>query len=212
MAGLVLAWEVVALAAASTPPALSESSESHVRSCRATRDPTRSAGLAVAGRWLSYPSHIRVERAATRGAASSVVRVTPDDLPMSRHGPSRWPVGPVLLEPWWRGLFGPRSGRPLRPSGAAGLRARLSATRVGGGVAIFKFVVALVPSRFVLASSACWPSVGSARDGAVCRAAPLPALPGPLAGCPGRVAAWTMLAEPVVGTLGGSRAASRADR
>ena len=33
-----LAWEVVALAAASSPPALSESSESHVRSCRATRD------------------------------------------------------------------------------------------------------------------------------------------------------------------------------
>ena len=34
----VLAWEVVALAAVSSPPALSESSESHVRSCRATRD------------------------------------------------------------------------------------------------------------------------------------------------------------------------------
>ena len=34
----VLVSEVVALAAASTPPALSESSELHVRSCRATRD------------------------------------------------------------------------------------------------------------------------------------------------------------------------------
>ena len=34
----VLAWEVVALAAVSSPPALSESSESHVRPCRATRD------------------------------------------------------------------------------------------------------------------------------------------------------------------------------
>ena len=33
----VLAWEVVALAAALSPLALSESSEWHVRSCRATR-------------------------------------------------------------------------------------------------------------------------------------------------------------------------------
>ena len=61
---------------------------------------------------------------------------------MSRHGPSRRPVGPVLLESWWAGLSGALSGRPLRPSGAAGSRARMSATRVGGGVATVKFAVA----------------------------------------------------------------------
>ena len=47
MARHILAWEVVALAAASSPPALSESSESHVRSCRATRD---RVGPSAAGR------------------------------------------------------------------------------------------------------------------------------------------------------------------
>ena len=49
LAGHVLAWEVVALAAASSPLALSESSESHLNA----------AG--VAGRRLSNPSRIRVE-------------------------------------------------------------------------------------------------------------------------------------------------------
>ena len=61
---------------------------------------------------------------------------------MRRLDPSRRPVGPVMLETWGRGLSGPRSGRPLRPSGAAGSRAHLSASRVNGGVFGFKFVLA----------------------------------------------------------------------
>ena len=52
--------------------------------------------------------------------------VRPDDRPMrpSRRGPSHWHVGPVLLEVGCRGLPGPRSVRPLCPSGVAGSRAR----------------------------------------------------------------------------------------
>ena len=49
---------------------------------------------------------------------------------------------PVLLETWCRGLPGPRSIRPFRPSDVAGSRAHLSAAHVGGGVVSFKFVVA----------------------------------------------------------------------
>ena len=48
------------------------------------------------------------------------------------------------------------------------------------------------------------------RDGAVCRAAPAMALPGPLAACPRLRPAWVLLVAPVVSTLGGSWAASRA--
>ena len=54
------------------------------------------------------------------------------------------------------------SGRPLRPSGAAGSRALLSAIRVGGRVVGFKFVISshwIITSRFVLESSARWPFV-----------------------------------------------------
>ena len=68
-----MALEVVALAAASSPPALSESSESHVRSFRATRDRVgpNAAGRPRRGglrdRRRSYdPSRIRVERAVYR--------------------------------------------------------------------------------------------------------------------------------------------------
>ena len=52
------------------------------------------------------------------------------------------PLAPVLLESWWHGLSGPRWGLPQRPIGAAGLRARLPAPRVGGGDVDFKFVIA----------------------------------------------------------------------
>ena len=63
-----------ALAAVSSPPTLSETSESHVRtvrSCRASRDrvgPNGPAGSAVADRRPSYPYRFRLERAASRGA------------------------------------------------------------------------------------------------------------------------------------------------
>ena len=78
-----LAWvvTVVTLAASSSPPALSEASESHEHSypSRATRDRsglTRPVGHrdAVAGRRPSCPSRIRVERATTRGAAARGAR------------------------------------------------------------------------------------------------------------------------------------------
>ena len=56
------------------------------------------------------------------------------------------------------------------------------------GTSVSSLLSPLVPSRFILASSARWPSVESARDGAgrgdaawVCRAAPVAALLGPLA-------------------------------
>ena len=49
---------------------------------------------------------------------------------------ARWP------RDTWVVVARPRSGRPLRPSGAVGLRASLSATRVGGGVVGFKFEIA----------------------------------------------------------------------
>ena len=61
---------------------------------------------------------------------------------MRRRSLSRRPVGPLMLESWWRACPGPRLGRPLHPSGAAGSRARLSllsATRVSGRVIKFKF-------------------------------------------------------------------------
>ena len=67
LAAHILAWELVALAAASFP---SHSSESHVSSCLAKG----SAGLAVAGRRPSCPSRIRVQRVATRGAAGRRAR------------------------------------------------------------------------------------------------------------------------------------------
>ena len=35
----------------------------------------------------------------------SVFRVRSYASPMRRHGPSRRPVGPLMLESWWRGLF-----------------------------------------------------------------------------------------------------------
>ena len=69
---------VVALTAASSPLALSdsESSESCVRvGPPATGSgPTRPAGLAVACRRPSYLSHIRVERAVTRGTTDRGAR------------------------------------------------------------------------------------------------------------------------------------------
>ena len=59
-------------------PALSQTSESQVRVTvgpQATRsDPAWPADLAVAGRRPSYPSCIRVERVATRGAAGRGAR------------------------------------------------------------------------------------------------------------------------------------------
>ena len=67
LAGHVLAWEVVALTAASSPPVLSESSESHVCPCRATRDRVGPDAAGVAGCWPSYSSRIRVTTAATLG-------------------------------------------------------------------------------------------------------------------------------------------------
>ena len=78
----VLAWEVVALAAASFLP----SSSLRVVRVAPTRTcvrvgppatgsaPTRPAGLAVAGRRSSNPSRIRVERAVTRGPAGRGAR------------------------------------------------------------------------------------------------------------------------------------------
>ena len=54
------------------------------------------------------------------------------------------------------------------------LRSRVFGTTVSSSIS------PLVPSCFVLASSACWRSVESASDGAVCRAAPAAALLGPL--------------------------------
>ena len=167
-------------------------------------------------------------------SAFLVVQVRPDDRPMSRHGASRRPVGHVLLELWWRGLTGPSSGRPLRPSGAA------AALRPGCGPAcqrITSAVVAsassswspLVLSLFVLSSSVRWPSAGSARYCTVCRAAPVSALLGPIAWCPRLSPARTMFIAPVVtsaahGPVGppvapavsvlsnGSQAVSRASR
>ena len=88
----------------------------------------------------------------------------------------------------------------------AGSRARLSAARVGGGVVSVKFRV-VVASRLVLASPARWPSVARHGNGAVCRAAAVNFL--------GRLVArfspaWAIVVAPVVSTLGGARAASRA--
>ena len=61
----VLAGEVVALAAASSPPALSESSKSQPRSCRATRDrvwPNAAGGPSCGGQQAvvseSHPSGV----------------------------------------------------------------------------------------------------------------------------------------------------------
>ena len=51
-----------------------------------------------------------------------------------------------------------------------------------------------------------------ARDGAVCRAAAVTAMLGRLAECARLSPAWAMLVAPVVSTLGGSLAASRARR
>ena len=51
-----------------------------------------------------------------------------------------------------------------------------------------------------------------ARDGAVCRAAAVTAMLGRLAECARLSPAWAMLVAPVVSTLGGSLAASRASR
>ena len=48
----------------------------------------------------------------------------------------------------------------------------------------FKFMIASRCESLFLASSARWPSVRSARDGIVCRAAPVASLLGPLAECP----------------------------
>ena len=70
-----LACEMVALAAVSSPPAPSRKNAT-LRVVRVARAfvsghprPMRPAGLAVAGRRSSYPSRIRVKRAATLGAA-----------------------------------------------------------------------------------------------------------------------------------------------
>ena len=64
-------WLGGALVAASP---LSESSESHVRSCRATCEQVGPTGFAIAGRRQSCPSRIRVERAVTQGAAGRGAR------------------------------------------------------------------------------------------------------------------------------------------
>ena len=99
-------------------------------------------------------------------SAFSVVLVRSEGRPMRRRGPSRLHVGPVLLESWWHSL---------------------SAARVGVGdseSSVSSSWSPLVPSRLVLESPARWPSVGSARDGAVCRAAAVTVLLGLLAECP----------------------------
>ena len=97
----VLAWEVVALAAASSPPALSESSDSHVRSCRATRDrvgpdaagrPRRGRPLAVVSE--SHPS----------GESGDMGRRRPGgSLPRARAGADLRgrpePAGPSITNP-----------------------------------------------------------------------------------------------------------------
>ena len=59
---------------------------------------------------------------------------------------------------------GPRMVRPLRPSGLARSRARLSAARIGGGVVLLEFVSPLIPIiRFASESfSRCRP-VGTLR-------------------------------------------------
>ena len=72
-----LAWEMVALDAVSSPPTLSESSESHVRSIwpHATGSGLAlQAGRTVAGRSPSYPSRIRVERTESLGTAGPGAR------------------------------------------------------------------------------------------------------------------------------------------
>ena len=68
LAGHVLASEVISLAAVSSPPVLSESSKSHSIGPPTTGlGPTRPAHHAMAGRRLSYPSRIRVERGGDTG-------------------------------------------------------------------------------------------------------------------------------------------------
>ena len=76
-------WQIfsIALAAASSPPALSELSESPVRSCRATSDrvghrnnaagrPRRGACASPAGSRPSYPSEWRAPERSTKLATS----------------------------------------------------------------------------------------------------------------------------------------------
>ena len=65
-----LAWELVALAAASSPPELSESSDSHLRLCRATSDRVgpNGAGLPRRGR----PSETEGARHVHRRPGSSL--------------------------------------------------------------------------------------------------------------------------------------------
>ena len=67
----------------------------------------------IPARWLFMVSaRFAVSSPQPESAFFVVVRVRPGDLPISRHGPSRRPVGPVLLESWWPGLAEPtRSGR-----------------------------------------------------------------------------------------------------
>ena len=95
------------------------------------------------------------------------------------------------LETWWCGLSGPCSERPLRPRGVAAsrARARLSASRFGGGVVSFKFVVAGAPRSASPRPRVFGPLAlrRPARDGAACRAAPAAALlgPHPEPECPG---------------------------
>ena len=94
----------------------------------------------------------------------------------------------------------PRCNLPLRSSAAT-----LHVVGPVAGVVSSKFLVALrSESLYFLASSAAWPSVGSARAGAVCRAAPVEALLGLLAECPRLSPAWIMLVAPVASTLGGA--------
>ena len=111
-----LAWELVALAAASSPPELSESSDSHLRLCRATSDRVgpNGAGLPRRGRpsetegarhvhrrpGSSLPCrgrrgsreglHVRPESAEGWRVGSKSVHCEHDEIPTEKSGISRF--------------------------------------------------------------------------------------------------------------------------
>ena len=97
---------------------------------------------------------------------------------MRRHGPSCLPVGPVMLESCWRGLFGAafRTATESKRCGRVPGQPVSYSRRLGGAVVSFKFVVASRSESLRSRVFCRWPSVVSARDNAVCRAAPVGAL------------------------------------
>ena len=115
---------------------VSESSESQVHSCRATSGPTRPAGLAVAGRRPSYPSRVRVENRVGPNAAGRPCRGGPQT---------------VVSE-----------SRPSYPSRVRRMRVASVCQRPASaaGSSVSSSWSTLFPSRLVLVSSVCWPSVG----------------------------------------------------